>query len=140
MYDDAFKLAIEMVMYLYALLLIKHFICDFPLQTSPYMYTNKGTYGHPGGLIHAAVHGIGTFAVFAIWFYYNTNAIIIWKICLVMAMIDMFVHYHIDWAKMSINKRLGWGPTTHSQFWILLGVDQLLHNLTYVAMILWLFK
>ena len=31
---------------------IKHFICDYPLQTA-YQLRNKGTYGHPGGIIHA---------------------------------------------------------------------------------------
>jgi hypothetical protein len=30
---------------------------------------------------------------------------------------------------------LGWGPTTHPEFWVLLGLDQLLHQLTYVGMI-----
>ena len=42
------------------MLFIKHFICDFPLQATPWMYTNKGTYGHNGGLAHASIHGLGT--------------------------------------------------------------------------------
>lgn len=41
-------------------LLVKHFICDFPLQATPWMYRNKGTYLHPGGLVHAGIHWIGT--------------------------------------------------------------------------------
>ncbi len=32
-------------------LFIKHFICNFPLQTYPWMYLNKGTYLHPGALV-----------------------------------------------------------------------------------------
>jgi hypothetical protein len=34
---------------------------------------------------------------------------------------------------MNLNKKLGWGPTTHEQFWWLLGLDQLLHALTYIT-------
>lgn len=34
-------------------LFTKHFIVDFPLQAFPYQYQNKGTYGHPGGLLHS---------------------------------------------------------------------------------------
>jgi len=40
-------------------LFVKHFICDFPLQANPWMYRNKGTYGHAGGLAHSALHGVG---------------------------------------------------------------------------------
>ena len=36
-----------------AVLMVKHALADFYLQT-PYQYLNKGTYGHPGGLLHAA--------------------------------------------------------------------------------------
>jgi len=37
------------------ILQIKHFFCDFVLQT-PYQFLNKGIYGHPGGFIHAGLH------------------------------------------------------------------------------------
>ncbi len=29
---------------------------------------------------------------------------------------------------------MGWGPTTHEEFWVLLGVDQFLHGVTYIAL------
>lgn len=105
------------------LLFTKHFIVDFPLQPR-YMYSNKGTYGHPGGLLHAAAHGAGTW-VCLVWF--NPIA------ALWLSLADAVVHYHIDWAKMTINKRMGWGPTTHEEFWWLTGLDQFLHALTYIA-------
>lgn len=103
-------------------LLIKHVIIDFPLQ-GPYQYLNKGTYGHPGGLLHSGLQAVGTFAVLA--FVLPTS------LALELAALDYFVHYHIDWAKMNLNKKLGWGPTTHEQFWWLLGADQFMHLLTY---------
>lgn len=118
---------IQQIVLLLVLFGIKHFVIDFPLQKA-YQYQNKGTYGHPGGLFHAGLHGIGTwFCLFWINPFWAT----------LMAVFDAFVHYHIDWAKMRLNAYFGWGPTTHEEFWILLGFDQLLHWLTYVLIIGW---
>lgn len=102
---------------------VKHFICDFPLQWA-YQYKNKGTYGHPGGLLHASIHIVGTFIVCSIFSFP------LW-----LAFVDGIVHYHIDWAKMRLNTRWHLKPDTSEYFWWLLGVDQLLHYLTY-AMIM----
>lgn len=109
-------------------LLTKHLIVDFPLQAFPYQYKNKGTYGHPGGILHSGLHVIGTFIVLMFFVDFQTS--------LLLAIADGVLHYHIDWAKMNINAKLGWGPTTHEQFWWLLGLDQYCHMLTYVW-ILW---
>jgi hypothetical protein len=112
------------------LLQVKHFVIDFPLQTK-YQWSNKGTYGHSGGLLHALLHGIGTFLCIAIVVLDIPSAII-------LSFADMIIHYHINWAKMNINKKMTWGPTTHEQFWWLLGLDQLLHQVTYIGMICYL--
>lgn len=109
---------------LITLLFTKHFIVDFPLQPR-YMYSNKGIYGHPGGVLHSWLHGICTWVIFA---FFTPHAIL-------LALADQLIHYHIDWAKMNINKKLGWGPTTHEQFWWLTGLDQYLHALTYIGLI-----
>ena len=87
---------------LISLLFAKHFVVDFPLQ-GRYQWSNKGTYGHPGGLLHATFHGMGTWLCFA-WF--SPLAAIY------LSLIDAFVHYHIDWAKMNLNARMGWAPNT----------------------------
>jgi hypothetical protein len=107
------------------LLFSKHFLVDFPLQTK-FQYSNKGTYGHPGGILHAGLHGLGTYI--CIFWFAPVAAIY-------LALADMFVHYHIDWAKMNLNSKLGWSPTTHEQFWWLLGLDQYLHAVTYVVFV-----
>lgn len=112
------------------LLQVKHFVIDFPLQTK-YQWSNKGTYGHSGGLLHALLHGFGTFLCIAFVILDIPSAII-------LSFADMIIHYHIDWAKMNINKKMTWGPTTHEQFWWLLGLDQLLHQVTYIGMICYL--
>lgn len=114
------------ILTLFTLLTIKHFIVDYPLQTR-YQYSNKGIYGHPGGLLHAGFHGIGTWCCFAAF-----TPIAVW-----LAFVDAIVHYHIDWAKVNLNNRYGWTPTTHEEFWWLLGLDQLFHYLTYIGLIAW---
>ena len=113
------------ILILIALLFTKHFVVDFPLQ-KPYQWQNKGTYGHPGGILHSGLHGIGTYLCF-VWFA-PVSAIY-------LALIDAVIHYHIDWAKMNLNARMGWGANTHEQFWWLLGLDQFLHALTYVGLV-----
>ena len=114
---------------IYALFLLftKHLIIDFPLQT-PYQWMNKGTYGHPGGLLHAGLHALGTYIVFII-----LNASI--EGAFILAFIDGFLHYHIDWVKMKLNKFYGWTPK-NPQFWTLLGLDQYLHLLTYLLLVI----
>jgi len=119
------------VLYLLLALFTKHFIVDFPLQNS-YQYLNKGIYGHPGGLFHSYLHGLATWGiVFALCPVTSVFAFSI-------GLIDFLVHYHIDWAKVNINAKMGWGPTTHEQFWWLLGADQFLHALTYIGIAMFL--
>ena len=117
----------QAVVALLALFSIKHFIFDFLLQ-KPFHYENKGIYGHTGGLAHAGLQALGT--VIALWFF----ADLLW--CLLMAMFDFLVHYHVDWAKTNLNSKYGFTPADE-KFWWLLGFDQLLHSLTYVAIIGW---
>ena len=114
------------IIYIFAALQLKHFIVDFPLQ-GPYMYKNKGTWGHPGGILHAGFHGLMT--IFCFMFSVPTS------VAFMIGLIDFLVHYIIDWSKMNLNRVLGYGPTTHEEFWWLLGLDQFLHQLTYIALI-----
>jgi hypothetical protein len=110
------------------MLFSKHFVIDFPLQT-PYQWMNKGTYGHPGGLLHAGLHAFGTLVIFLFMMASIEGAII-------LALIDGILHYHIDWAKMRINAHYGWKADKHPEFWVLLGLDQYLHALTYLLLVM----
>lgn len=107
------------------LLQMKHFILDFYYQP-PYQWKNKGTYGHPGGIVHSLQHAIPTF--FLVWFFAANSFI-----ALAVSLVEFLLHYHIDWAKMNINKKMGWTATIHEEFWQFLGLDQLLHQLTYIG-------
>src|SRR5262249_1203576 len=105
---------------------VKHFVCDFLLQR-PYQYLNKGTYGHPGGIIHAGLHALATCPVFAVM----TPS---FRLAIAIVIVEFLVHYHIDWGKEQVMKRTGW-QTEDAGYWAALGADQLLHQLTYVAIV-----
>lgn len=104
---------------LFSALFIKHFIVDFPLQNK-FQYLNKGKFLHLGGILHASLHGIGTLLV-----------CLMFDLPLWLSLLDAVIHYHIDYFKVRINNYYKLGPTTSEKFWWLLGLDQLLHYLTY---------
>ena len=109
-----------------SVLQVKHLICDFFLQTS-HQIENKGTYGHPGGLIHAGIHIVGTLPLFLI---YPTSL----AIAATILVAEFVLHYHIDWLKNVIGAHYGW-TTRDAKYWWALGVDQFAHQMTYVAMV-----
>ena len=117
----------------YVLLLVlvmlatKHVIFDFFLQTS-YQWKNKGIYGHPGGLLHAGLHALGTCAILLV-----VTSTVLMTIGIVVG--EFVLHYHIDWAKEQIGHRMQWGPQQDA-FWRAIGIDQWLHQLTYVGIVL----
>ncbi len=104
---------------------LKHFLCDFVFQTS-YQLKNKGTYAHPGGILHAGIHAVGSLP--AIYLFSPTATMVAG---LVVA--EFTVHYHMDWLKERVVRLSGW-TNQDSAFWHLFGFDQLVHQLTYVAM------
>jgi hypothetical protein len=105
------------------LLQLKHFLFDFVLQT-PYQLNNKGTYGHPGGILHSGLHVAATALILFI---------LATPVVLLIAVVagEFLVHYHIDWGKEQITRRYGSGQNAF--FWRMIGLDQLLHQLTYLA-------
>ena len=56
-------------------------------------------------------------------------------VVLTVLVAEFVVHYHIDWGKEQIVKRFDWrsGP----RFWNAIGFDQLLHGLTYLAIVVY---
>ncbi len=110
-----------------AVLMVKHTVADFYLQT-PYQYLNKGTYGHPGGLIHSAIHVALTPLVYLV--LAPASLLLVAGI----AVGEFAVHYHTDWLKEQLGHRNGWTGNDHA-FWYALGTDQLVHGLTYVAIV-----
>lgn len=80
-----------------------------------------------GGIAHSGIHALVTFVILC-FFAMPTLA-------LAIAILEFGAHYLTDWAKMNINRAKGWACNTHNEFWQLTGLDQLFHQLTYVAII-----
>lgn len=108
----------------------KHFLFDFVFQ-SDWQVRHKGTYGHAGGLVHAGLHAAGTFVVMLVVLTMGVASL---PLALGIAVADFALHYHIDWIKAQISRRMGLTPDRHA-FWIALGADQAAHHLTYIGLI-----
>ena len=105
---------------------LKHFIADYLLQTG-WMIAGKGNLASPGGYAHAGVHVIGSIIVLALA---RVPVVAIAE----LAVAEFVIHYAFDFAKVYYGR--GIDPDEDAQrFWALHGLDQLFHQLTYVAMI-----
>lgn len=124
---DARSLA-ELALLGMAYLLFKHAIADYVIQTR-YQFGNKGMYGHPGGFVHGLLHVALTAPVFLILPPASVG------LAVLILGAEFLVHYHIDWVKEQVVRLRGL-TTEDAGFWRAIGIDQLLHGLTYVA-ILW---
>ena len=116
------------VLGLVGLLTFKHFLVDFTQLQTPYMYENKGDPRHLGGYLHAGFHAFVSLMIF-IW--YTTDAVLLTSITL----FELLVHYCMDCFKVNICKDLGWAPNTSPHYWLMLGIDQLVHYATYLFMV-----
>jgi hypothetical protein len=106
------------------LLQIKHLIVDWCWQPA-YEWQNKGTYGHWGGVRHALKNAVGTALCFVP--FVGLAPVVLWVLAA-----DFVAHYHIDLGKVRLNRHMGWGPTTHEEFWWLTGADQAAHQICYL--------
>lgn len=113
------------VLWLVLLLQIKHVVADYMLQNA-YMLANRRIYGHPGGLLHVAIHLAGSLAVLLV---VGTGPVLL----LGLLVAEAVVHYHVDWMKDNFVARRGL-TTTDAVYWYAAGVDQGLHQATYLAM------
>lgn len=110
-----------------AVLLVKHALADFYLQT-PYQYLHKGTYGHPGGFLHSAIHVALTPLVYLVLVPGSL------LLAAAIAVGEFLVHYHVDWLKERIVRRNDLTMQSPG-FWHALGADQLVHGLTYLVIV-----
>lgn len=109
------------------LLQIKHYYADFVIQT--YAQTvRKGIYRDLCGISHSIDH-VWTTSV-ALLIYSSLVATVSAQLILFVALAEGIIHYHIDWIKV----RFGTKDLTKSLFWNQFGMDQLAHQITYLAM------
>jgi len=103
---------------------IKHFLVDWVFQTE-YQAKTKGIYFHIGGIMHSFQHALASFIILS--FVDPSKG-------LILATVDGILHYHIDWIKQNLSSLWKLTPSD-KRFWIFIGADQLLHQLTYLLMI-----
>jgi hypothetical protein len=104
---------------------IKHFVCDWVIQTKEEV-KYKGVYLHPVGVLHSLKHALATLII--------TNYFFSSDIAILFTFIDGISHYHIDWLKQSIGKKLNLS-IEDNRFWIAIGLDQMLHQFIYITII-----
>jgi hypothetical protein len=117
---------IETVLIALLLFEIKHFLCDFVLQTQSQVLA-KGTYGAFGGVIHAGLHAAGS--VPALYVLTHSPLAI-----LTLAAVEFVLHYHVDYVKARVDATRGW-TAADQQYWMVFGLDQFVHQMTYLAFV-----
>ncbi len=116
------------LLFLWALvgLQIKHFIADYTLQW-PAMIAGKCHVNRSGGYVHAGIHILLTLLVLL---FCNLTAMVI----VLLLACEFVVHYVTDYAKGTYDSNHKLNPNTR-QYWVIHGADQLVHQLTYAAML-----
>ena len=110
------------------LLQTKHVIADFFLQNA-YIIQNRRVYGHPAGLLHVAIHLLGSLAVLLL---VGTAP----QTLAALLIVEAVLHYHLDWVKDNFVARRALTPRD-AVYWYATGTDQFLHQLTYLGMAAW---
>lgn len=136
---------IDSLLALAALLFIKHWLADGPLQTDA-QAINKGVWLHPDGLAHAGSHALGTAICLALWSA-TTGASAPLLALAALLTAEFVIHYLIDYSKCSVDAQLKWAESVvtddgrrtilikNKNFFFLFLADQTLHSLTYVGML-----
>lgn len=110
-----------------ACLQLKHFLADYVLQPL-WILRGKGDFRRIGGYVHAGGHAVGTVPALTFAGIGATRIAI-----LVLA--EFVVHYLIDYGKALLSRHCR-ADATMRAYWAMHGADQLMHQLTYAALIL----
>jgi hypothetical protein len=114
------------ILLLLILLQIKHWYADFKIQT--YMQTvKKGVWLDPIGMTHTRDHMLSSLVVLLIFSFFH--AIQPLTMLLVVA-IEGVYHYLVDYIKVKYGSK----DNTTPKYWNQFGLDQLAHQLSYIAM------
>ena len=129
----------HMLLLLLIILVIKHWLADFPLQTE-YMLNKSAKEGWAIPLLdHALVHGFMSTVIFML---FST-----WWFGLLIGILDTMLHFIIDRLKGSPTIKEMYEPwllrtfktDSNKIFWVTLGLDQALHYLSYILYLyIWL--
>lgn len=102
------------------LLFIKHYVADFLYQPK-WMWSNKHKLYHYGSICHSGFHVVLTALILLVYSMFSIKLIVL----------EYLIHSITDALKMKIGIKYVITPN-EPIFWNLLGIDQLIHSLTYV--------
>lgn len=110
---------------------IKHFFCDFPLQT--FYMLGKGKPGTAWIAPLAAHCGVHAFFTAIIFLLYSPS--FVW-----LSLLEFAIHFVVDRAKATYKLDTGvWTPEQRginlTKYYRAFGLDQLAHGLTYIALV-----
>lgn len=105
---------------------IKHYVADYLLQPG-WILAGKGDILKPGGYAHAGIHAALTAVILLV------AGTAPGLVAMVFAA-EFVIHYALDFGKIHYSRGIH-VDRNPSRFWALHGLDQLAHQLTYVAII-----
>lgn len=136
-------LIVELSGVLWLLILAKHLLVDFCLQTVS-VATNKGDLLKPHAYWHGFQHLLGTvMVVFLIDFTYgdifSTKAEFLSTLGGLL-MVEFASHVLTDATKVNICNKYDWRCNTSEEYWWMTGLDQFIHQVVYIYIITTLLK
>lgn len=114
---------------------LKHFVCDYPLQTQYMLGKANATNWVKPLAAHAFIHLSGTWVVLHLYgmlFSLDYSKYIFTIVALSLA--DFIIHFTVDRIKASPKLGGRFNPT-QPYFWWALGADQMAHHLTHYLFI-----
>lgn len=126
----------EQIFILLILFQVKHFLCDYPLQTQFMLKKSQEHLWQFPLFCHAGVHAIGTMIIAMLFIPDGVYDIGIgyFAVVPVLGLLDLIVHFTVDRVKAS-PKLLGRYKPDNPKFWWSLGGDQMFHHLTHYLII-----
>lgn len=113
------------ILLLLFLLQVKHWFADFKIQT--YMQTvKKGVWLDPIGMTHTRDHMLSSLVVLLLFSFMHPIAPLT---LLAVVAIEGIYHYLVDYTKV----RYGCKDNTKPLFWNQFGLDQMAHQVSYLA-------
>lgn len=113
---------------------LKHFLADYPLQTTYMLGKMQATDWIKPLATHAAVHACIT-AIIVLWYFVlSGQPMLALVLTPLLAIADFIVHFTVDRLKASPSLGGRFNPT-QPYFWWALGADQMVHHLTHYIFI-----
>ncbi|MGE0283036.1 MAG: DUF3307 domain-containing protein [Rhizobiaceae bacterium] len=119
--------SVDLLLIALVLLQAKHFIADYLLQPG-WMLRGKNSFAKIGGYAHAGIHASLSLPVLL---QFGLQPLTAAWLCAA----EFCTHYLIDYGKSNLPFSASLDVKSRT-YWALHGGDQLLHHLTYVALLL----